>query len=124
MKKPELLLLAVAALLLAPAAPFCAPYPNGSSQALNRLVTPNGDRKNDTFIFRCYNPRYSAVEGLIYDLAGRQVGTMRVKSSNNTDSFDVLEWNPDSGGKKPGGVYVYRIRIEKTVYKGTVTIIR
>jgi len=114
----------LAALLLAPAAAFCAPYPNGRSQALNRFVTPNGDGKNDTFIFRCYNPRYSGVTGKIYDLAGRVAGTMRVKSSNNADYFDLLEWVPDSGGKKRGGIYIYRIRIEATVYKGTIVLIR
>ena len=114
----------LAALLLAPAVALCAPYQVGKSAALNRLVTPNGDGKNDTFIFRCYNPRYAAEDARIYDLAGKEVAKMRVKSSNNADFFDVLEWDPNAGGRKEGGIYIYRIRIETTVYKGTVTVIR
>ena len=114
----------LAALLLAPAVVFCAPCTAGKSAALNRLVTPNGDGKNDTFVFRCYNPRSAAVNGRIYDLTGKETGKMRVKSSNTADSFDVLDWDPNSGGRKEGGIYIYRVRVETTVYTGTVMVIR
>ncbi|OIO02502.1 MAG: hypothetical protein AUJ51_06095 [Elusimicrobia bacterium CG1_02_56_21] len=91
---------------------------------MNRLITPNGDGRNDTFIFRCHNPRDSAVDAKIYDLSGREVATMRIKSIGTSDFFYNYEWNPNSGGRKEGGVYVYQIRVETKVYKGTIVVIR
>ncbi|MCX5785386.1 MAG: gliding motility-associated C-terminal domain-containing protein [Elusimicrobia bacterium] len=97
----------------------------GDSRALSRLVTPNGDHKNDTFVFQCYNPRAAAIEATIYDLAGAEVAQMRLKTIHLDSSYYYdLEWDPNSGGKKPGGVYLYQIRLEKRVYKGTVVVIR
>jgi hypothetical protein len=92
--------------------------------AVNRLVTPNGDGYNDTFVFNCYNPRDSAVDAKIYDLSGRVIATMQLKISGGTDFIYVYEWDPNSGGHWPGGVYLYRIRVEQKVYKGTVVVIR
>lgn len=132
MKRCCLFLITAAALLLAPAAPTSATSGLGRSMAMNKLVTPNGDNKNDTFIFRCYNPRDAAIDAKIYDLAGRQVATMRLKqrwtaataSQYNYGEYYDLEWDPNSGGHKPGGVYIYQIRVETSVLKGTVVIIR
>lgn len=129
-KSPALFLLA--ALQLLPAAAFCAASSLGRSAAINRLVTPNGDRKNDTFIFRCYNPRDYAVEGSIFDLSGREIGVMTLKqryngataSASATGEFYDFEWNPNAGGHSPGGVYVYEVRQETKVYKGTIVVIR
>lgn len=125
----------LAALALSPAAAFCAASALGQSIALNKLVTPNGDSKNDTFIFRCHNPRDSAVEGRIYDLSGREVAVMRLKQRSNgvgastavdntSGIYYDLEWNPNSGGRNPGGVYVYQVRLETKVFKGTIVVIR
>ena len=117
----------------APAAAFCSASALGRSVALNRLVTPNSDGRNDTFIFRCYNPRDAAVDAKIYDLAGREVAQMRLKQrsngtppvqDNSSGEFYDLEWDPNRGEKYPGGVYVYQVRTEEQVYKGTVVIIR
>jgi hypothetical protein len=125
--------LAAAALLLAPAALRCSPSGLGRSIAMSRLITPNNDNRNDTFVFRCYNPRDAAVEAKIYDLAGREIATMRLKHRSNgipavidntTGEYYDFEWNPNSGGHRPGGVYIYQVRLENTVYKGTVTVIR
>ena len=112
------------ALALAPAAAFCSASGLGRSLAMNRLVTPNGDGRNDTFIFRCYNPRDSAIEAKVYDLSGREIATMRLKSTGTTDFFYNYEWDPNSNGRKEGGVYVYQISLETKVYKGTVIVIR
>jgi hypothetical protein len=132
MKRACIFLLAAAALLLAPAASIHATSGLGRSIAMNRLVTPNGDHKNDAFIFRCYNPSDAAIDAKIYDLAGRQVATMRLKQQSRgvpalADPYGEyydLEWNPNSGSRKPGGVYLYQVRVGTTVYKGTVTVIR
>ena len=135
MKQKSLTLALTAALALSPAAVFCASSALGGSIAVNKLVTPNGDRMNDTFVFRCYNPRDYAVDGKIYDLSGREVATMRLKQRSNGTGLSIavdnnagiyydLEWNPNSGGHSPGGVYVYQVRMETKVYKGTIVVIR
>lgn len=132
MKSKNLALNLLAALALSPAAAFCAASALGQSIALNKLVTPNGDKKNDTFIFRCHNPRDSDVEGKIYDLSGREVAVMRLKQRSELIPFPAvstgiyydLEWNPNSGGRSPGGVYVYQVRLETKVFKGTLVVIR
>lgn len=125
----------VAALALWPGQAFCASSALGQSVALNRLVTPNGDNRNDTFIFRCHNPRDYGIEAKIYDLSGREVATMRLKQRSNFTGAAIavdnsagiyydLEWDPNSGGHKPGGVYIYQVRLGTKVFKGTITIIR
>ncbi|OGR63134.1 MAG: hypothetical protein A2X31_13705 [Elusimicrobia bacterium GWB2_63_22] len=122
----------LAVLALAPAAAFCAASSLGRSVPLNRLVTPNGDHLNDTFIFRCYNPKDSAIEARIFNAAGAEVGKMTLKQRSTAASLTPyaygeyydLEWNPNTAGKAPGGVYVYQIRLETAVYKGTVAVIR
>lgn len=124
MKRTCLLLMAAAALLLAPAVPFCAASGLGRSIAMNKLVTPNGDRRNDTFIFRCYNPRDAAVEAKIFNLSGIEVATMNLLPGNHSDFFYTFSWDPNSGGRKPGGVYLYQVRVETSVLKGTITVIR
>lgn len=133
MKPQEGVLCLLAALLLAPAAGYPAASALGQSIALNRMVTPNGDGKNDTFVFRCHNPRDSGVEAKIFDLAGREVALMRLKQRSNgvppvvdntSGIYYDLEWDPNSGGKKGGGVYVYQVRLETKVYKGTIVVIR
>ncbi len=111
-------------LALTPAAAFCAASALGQSIAMNRLVTPNGDGRNDTFIFRCYNPRDAAVDARIYDLSGREIAAMKLKSAGTSDYFYNYEWDPNSGGRKEGGVYVYQVAVETKVYKGTVIVIR
>lgn len=132
MERITAILLSVAA-LLAPGPLASAPASLGQSIAMTRMVTPNGDGYNDTFVFRCHNPRDSAIEARIYDLAGRVVAKMRLKQrsggvppvvDNVSGIYYDLEWDPNSGGRAPGGIYIYQIALEQKVYKGTVTLIR
>jgi hypothetical protein len=124
MRTATLIFAAAAALMLAPGAPVSAGAAAGKSFAVNRMVTPNGDGYNDRFFFKCYNPRDAAVDARIYDLSGREQAVMKLVSSGTADFYYTFEWDPNSGGRWPGGVYVYQIRLEKKVYKGTVVIIR
>lgn len=96
----------------------------GESIAQTRLVTPNGDNKNDTFIFKFYNPRQLTVTGRIFNIKGVQIASMKLLTPLMTDSFYSLEWDPNSGGRAPGGVYLYQIIAEGKVYKGAVAVIR
>ncbi|MBI4350063.1 MAG: gliding motility-associated C-terminal domain-containing protein [Elusimicrobia bacterium] len=86
----------------------------------NRLITPNGDNKNDTMVFVFDNPQDRNVKGRIYDLRGALVGSMKTGPVGNS-----LIWDAKSGGQPvPGGVYIYQIEAEGTVYNGTVAVIR
>jgi len=93
-----------------------------SSVALNRTVTPNHDHKNDTFIFKCYNPRDFHITASIYGLRGEKIASMRLKSE--AYPYCYMEWNPDSTGKVPGGVYIYEVILNDKSYKGTVVVVR
>ncbi|MDQ7772816.1 MAG: hypothetical protein RDU13_04755 [Elusimicrobiales bacterium] len=111
-----------AALLLAPA--LMAAVTVGSSRALNRLVTPNGDSRNDTFMFKCHNPSELLVRGEIFDLKGRKVADMVRDMSAPIDDFYYMEWDPNLGLRAAGGVYIYQITAGETVLKGTIVVVR
>lgn len=96
----------------------------GNSRALNKLVTPNGDDRNDTFMFKCHNPSELAVKGEIFDLKGRKVADMELKSISLTDSFYNIEWDPNLGMRAAGGVYIYQVTVGETVLRGTVVVVR
>lgn len=130
MKKPELLNKGVgraaislaAALLFAPV--LMAAVTVGTSTALNRLVTPNGDSRNDTFMFKCHNPSELLVRGEIFDLKGRKVADMVREMSAPIDDFYYMEWDPNLGMRAAGGVYIYQVTVGDSVLKGTVIVIR
>jgi hypothetical protein len=86
----------------------------------NRLITPNGDGKNDTMVFIFDNPQDKAVTGTIFDLRGAKVAAMKPGPVGNS-----LIWDAKAGGQVvPGGVYIYQIESQGTVYNGTVAVIR
>jgi hypothetical protein len=86
----------------------------------NRLITPNGDGKNDTMVFIFDNPQGTQVKGRLFDLRGAVVASMRPGPVANS-----LAWDAKSGGQiVPGGVYVYQIEADGTVYNGTVVVVR
>lgn len=122
--KRILVIAAAAALALAPGALFCPAAGLGLSVAVNKLVTPNGDGYNDKFIFKCYNPGYAAIDARIYTVSGRQIATMQLEGIGTSDYYYTYDWDPNSGGRWPGGVYLYQIWIGTKVYKGTVVVIR
>lgn len=124
---------ALAAALAAPGAVTCLASGLGLSGPMNRMVTPNGDGMNDYFTFRCYNPQDLDVEGTIYDLSGRQVAGMTLAQRDNGDPSNPdnvagvyydMRWDPNSGRKAAGGVYVYQVTVGTKVYKGTLVVIR
>ncbi len=54
----------------------------------------------------------------------RQRSTGAPPAPSASGEFYDLEWDPNRGEKYPGGVYMYQVRAEEKVYKGTVVIIR
>ncbi len=86
----------------------------------NRLITPNGDGKNDTMVFIFDNPQGKPVKGRIFDMRGALVARMSAGPVANS-----LAWDAKAGGQAvPGGVYIYQIEAAGTVYNGTVVVIR
>ena len=86
----------------------------------NRLITPNGDGKNDTMVFIFDNPSDTTVKGHIYDIKGSFVANMTQGPVDNS-----LVWDAKAGGKVvPGGVYIYQIESSGHVYNGTVVVIK
>lgn len=83
----------------------------------NNVITPNGDRKNDTWIIRNIQ-QYPNNSIKIYDTAGRLV-----YSQKNYDN----DWDGTVDGNRLNeGVYIYVIDKGdgSAIIKGTVTIIR
>lgn len=86
----------------------------------NRLITPNNDGKNDTMVFIFDNPQEKTVKGRIFDMRGALVAAMTAGPVANS-----LKWDAKAGGQPvPGGVYIYQIEADGTVYNGTVAVIR
>lgn len=111
--------------------------------ALNRLITPNGDAKNDLSIHCVENPKDSGLSGKIYDLRGHFVAHMvRLRNTGGgativqckaafppqsaVNIMDAMTWDgrSASGAAVSGGVYVYRIEGEDTAVTGTVVVAR
>lgn len=93
----------------------------GVKEMSNKVITPNGDGKNDYVVFTLDNPKDSSFSGKIYDLTGALVAEMRP----GTQVADTLEWNGKAGGSAvPRGVYVYQIKAEEKTFNGTIIVIR
>ncbi len=87
----------------------------------NRLVTPNGDGKNDTVVFTYDNPRDSEVRVRLLDIRGKEVvGSLPAGPVSNSK-----QWDGTAGGRAvPGGVYIYQVEGEGRTFTGTIVIIR
>lgn len=87
----------------------------------NRLITPNGDGRNDQAVFRFSNPMDSAVTGRVYDARGGLVAEMSSGPALGTS----LLWDGRSGGQSvPSGVYIYVLQGEDKVFTGSVVVVR
>lgn len=103
---------------------------------VSRVLTPNGDRRNDVAFFRFCNPADSGVTGKIYSLLGSEVATLAAGPRPPTGPVSCptgdpnnwsqsLTWDGRSNGSVvPGGIYVYRITAEQRVYTGTLIVVR
>lgn len=86
----------------------------------NRILTPNGDGRNDIVTFVLNNPADVAVTGKVYSLRGIFLGAMAPGKKSGTLFWDGRAY----GAKVPTGVYIYRLQGEKRVITGSLVVIR
>ncbi len=86
----------------------------------NKVITPNGDGRNDNVAFRFDNPADIAGSVKIYDARGHLIATLNI---NPGDTKEV--WDATSGGATvPTGVYIYVITVAGSTSSGAVAVIR
>ena len=93
----------------------------------NRIITPNGDGKNDTAEFLFQNPAHLRVSGKVFDMRGGEVAVMTADCPDDPspDHSQCLRWNASSNGHTvTGGVYVYVLLSQSWSYSGTVVVVR
>jgi hypothetical protein len=93
----------------------------------NRIITPNGDHRNDNVAFFCSDPFDSAGSVKIYDLRGHLVTTIPINSGvgvcGGVGSYPT--WDGTGGGKVvSNGVYIYVIAVESVVASGALVVIK
>lgn len=116
-----LLLLPLSALCgwLAAQAAGLVPQALTFSGASNRILTPNGDGKNDNVAFQFDNPQFSDVKVKIYDLKGGLVAELGPTTGG------MLVWDGKSNGRTVGGGgYIYIVEGEGRLFRGAVLVVR
>ena len=92
-----------------------------------KIITPNGDHKNDMLIVSYDTDYYSSISGKILTLNGSYVADMIDNTSISFPGSDgAMTWN----GKEsisatesvPSGIYIYQIETEGQVLNGTVVV--
>jgi hypothetical protein len=111
--------------------------------ALVRVLTPNGDGRNDRAILCFENPKDSAVSGTVFDVRGQEVGGMvHIQDPGAADATvnncrgqfppsgalaqaEALTWDGLSAGRRvTAGVYIYQIKSEDATVTGTIVVVR
>lgn len=88
-----------------------------------RIVTPNGDALNDKIFFKFD----SSLTGLpletdILDVNGAKVSHLQVDSIN--DKYLTWDGRDTSGKHVSAGIYVYSIKLGKSMASGTIVVAR
>lgn len=98
---------------------------------LARVLTPNGDGRNDMLFFCFDNPGDSELSGKVFTLLGAEIATMAPRSSSAGTSCpggflpQLTTWDGRStGGTVASGLYVYRITAEGRAFTGTFLVVR
>lgn len=87
--------------------------------ASNRILTPNGDGRNDNIAFQFDNPQFSDVKVKIYDLKGGLVAEI------GPTTGAILVWDGKSGGRTVnGGGYIYIVEGEGRLFRGALLVVK
>lgn len=117
---PLRLLLAASLGAAAAVASGVAPAGFAFSGVTNRLITPNGDGKNDAATFTYSNPQDASGEVRIYDPRGRLLRTIAIDPGVASVSWDAKS----DGQVVRSGVYVYVVLIEKRAFSGALVVVK
>lgn len=88
-----------------------------------RMITPNGDGRNDMVFFFYDNPRRDAVRLRILNLSGARVAEPSRAGATAQPSL-VWDGRDNSGRKVPSGAYVYVLEGGRKRLTGTVVVVR
>lgn len=87
-----------------------------------RIVTPNGDLRNDVVFFRFDDTLTGLpIENAIMDINGAKVAGLHMDSSETSLMWDGKD---DAGRSLPAGIYIYSIKIGKNLVSGTIVLAR
>lgn len=86
----------------------------------NRIITPNGDHRNDEAVFRFSNPRDAAGTLRIYDRGGHEAAFIEIPAGALSASWDGRR----GGQAAASGVYLYVLTVEEKTVSGTVVVVR
>ena len=89
-------------------------------QVAPRILSPNNDSRNDRIFFIFDNPLSGLpVESAIFDINGAKVADMGLNSNETALTWDGKD---TSGQPVQSGIYVYSIKIGKSLATGTVVV--
>ncbi|MDD5656589.1 MAG: hypothetical protein PHF00_04970 [Elusimicrobia bacterium] len=102
---------------------------------LSRVVTPNGDGRNDHAVLCFDDPGESEVSGRVYSLLGTFVADfspLRIvapgASGCPTGAMNkqyYITWDGKSGGAAVrSGVYIYQVRAEGRSFRGSLLVVK
>jgi gliding motility-associated-like protein len=90
------------------------------SNITTRVITPNGDNRNDQFMILFDNPNRAHVHGKIFDMRGAYVADMAPGPQPHS-----LIWDGKMNGRTvTSGVYVYQVEGDGKMFNGTVVVAR
>ena len=90
-----------------------------------RIITPNGDGKNDVAFFNFGSSDHLTglpITGDVFSITGARVANFGVSNINDTK----MSWNgkDGDGNTLPSGIYIYQIKLGDSRLTGTVVIAR
>ncbi|MBI4370642.1 MAG: gliding motility-associated C-terminal domain-containing protein [Elusimicrobia bacterium] len=91
------------------------------TQVEPRVLTPNGDGRNDVVIFRFNNPKDSSITGRIFDLSGSRVADLTAGPVTDSKMWDGRDFQ---GAYAGSGVYIYQLEAEGQIFNGTLAVAR
>lgn len=87
-----------------------------SFTGVNRFVTPNGDRKNDTAVFRYDNAQDAAGTIRVYEVRGHLVSTIAIEPGTTSAAWDPRGY--------ANGIYIFVITINQESKSGVLVVVR